>query len=108
MDQPILDAESVGAALDRLYPDAACELRARDAWELLAAAILSARAHDLQVNKVMAVLTEHFTSPQAIARVDHRDLEPVLRHLPLYRQKARALVEAARALARLHGGQVPA
>lgn len=102
------DPARVGEVLDRLWPDAACELRARDPWELLVAAILSARTHDIQVNKVMAVLTEHFASPEALARVDHRDLEPVLRHLPLYPQKARAVVEAARAVVRLHGGKVPA
>jgi endonuclease III len=107
MDRAILEPESIGAELDRLYPDAACELRARDSWELLVAAILSARASDVQVNKVMAVLTEHFTGPEAIARIDHRDLEPVLRHVTLYRQKARAIVEAARAIVRLHHGRVP-
>jgi endonuclease-3 len=108
MDRPILDGDSVGDALDRLYADPACELRGRDAWELLCAAILAERTHDQQVNKVMAVLTEHITSPTAMARLDHRDLEPALRQLPLYRQKARALVEAARAVVRLHGGRVPA
>ncbi len=107
MDRAILDPETIGAELDRLYPDASCELHARDPWELLVAAILSARASDVQVNKVMAVLTEHFTGPEAIARVDHRDLEPVLRHVTLYRQKARAIVEAARAIVRLHHGEVP-
>ncbi len=107
MDQPVLDPGHVGTSLERLYPDAACELRAKDPWELLVAAILSARAHDVQVNKVMAVFTEHFVGPEAVAGVDHRDLEPVLRQVPLFRQKARAIVEAARAIVRLHGGKVP-
>jgi endonuclease III len=104
---PVIEPERVDAALERLYPEASCELLAKDPWELLVAAILSARAHDLQVNKVMAVLTEHFVDPSSFAALDHRDLEPLLRHLPLYRQKARAIVEAARAVLRLHGGQVP-
>jgi endonuclease-3 len=98
---------AVGQALERAYPDARCELQARDPWELLVAAILSARATDFQVNKVMAVLNEHYVGPLAYAELDHRDLERVVRHVPLFRQKARAIVEAARALLRAHHGVVP-
>ncbi|MBA3710693.1 MAG: endonuclease III [Planctomycetes bacterium] len=108
MDRAVIEPEHVGAELERRYPEASCELHARDPWELLVAAILSARASDVQVNKVMAVLTEHFAGPEAIAAIDHRDLQPVLRHVTLYRQKARAIVEAARAIVRLHHGVVPA
>ena len=97
----------ISAALNRAYPDARCELLARDPWELLIAAILSARTTDVQVNKVMAVLTEHYLGPQVIAELDHRELDRVVRHVPLHRQKSRAIVEAARALIRLHNGQVP-
>lgn len=97
----------IGAALQAAYPDAHCELLARDPWELLVAAILSARTTDVQVNKVMAVLTEHYLGPQVIAELDHRELDRVVRHVPLHRQKSRAIVEAARAILRLHNGKVP-
>ena len=100
-------AGQIGKLLGMTYPDARCELLARDPWELLVATILSARTTDVQVNKVMAVLTEHYLGPEAIADLDHRDLSRVIRHVPLYRQKARAIVEAARAIMRLHQGQVP-
>lgn len=101
------DPHLVAAALDRHWPDAACELLARDPWELLVAAILSARTSDVQVNKVMAGLTEHLVGPVGVAIMDHRDLELVIKRVPLYRQKARAIVEAARAIVRHHGGEVP-
>jgi endonuclease-3 len=97
----------VAAVLDRHWPDAACELQARDPWELLVAAILSARATDTQVNKVMAVLNERLVGPAAYAVLAPRELVKALRSLPLYPQKARAVVEAARAVLRRHGGQVP-
>ena len=100
-------ARAVGEALARAYPDARCELLARNPWELLVAAILSARSTDFQVNRVMAVLNEHYVGPAAFAALDHRDLERAVRHVPLFRQKARAIVEAARAVVRLHGGRVP-
>ncbi len=55
MDGGDATAQAVGDALARVYPDARCELLARDPWELLVAAILSARSTDFQVNRVMAV-----------------------------------------------------
>ncbi len=97
----------ISTALQAAYPDARCELLARDPWELLVAAILSARTTDVQVNKVMAVLTEHYLGPAVIAELDHRELDRVVRHVPLHRQKSRAIVEAARAILRLHQGRVP-
>jgi endonuclease-3 len=98
---------AIGRALVAAYPEARCELNARTPWELLVAAILSARATDFQVNKVMAVLNEHYTGPQSFAVLDHRDLQRAVRQVPLFRQKARAIVEAARAVVRLHHGRVP-
>lgn len=96
----------VDRILQALWPDARCELNATDAWTLLVAVILSARTTDVQVNKALAVLSEHLLGVHAYAQLDPREIEPLLRHLPLYRQKARALVEAARAVLR-RGGVVP-
>ncbi len=79
----------------------------RDAWEILLGMILCEGAYQGQVARILAVLTEHIVSPQSLARIDHRDLQSALRQLPLYRQKARAVTEAARALVRIHHGQVP-
>ena len=101
-------ARAVGEALARAYPDARCELLARDPWELLVAAILSARSTDFQVNRVMAVLNEHYVGPAAFAALDHRDLERAVRHVPLFRQKARAIVEAARAVVLGNAFGIPA
>lgn len=102
-----MNSESVGSALAVAYPDARCDLLARDPWELLVATILSVRTHDVQVNKVMAVLTEHFASIEAYAELEQQDLERFVRKVPLYHQKARAIIEAARAIIRHHHGRVP-
>ena len=101
------DATVVDGALAERWPDASCELYARDPWELLVAVILSARTADERVNQVMAVLNEHFTGPEAFADIDPRMLANVIRRVPLYNQKARAIVEAARAVVYQHGGVVP-
>jgi len=100
-------AATVAHVLDTHFPDARCDLNAKDAWELLIAAILSVRATDPQVNKALAVLLEHFASPEALAAADPRHVAPFIRGLPLFQQKARALTEMARRIVRDHGGAVP-
>lgn len=101
------DPDILNAALARSYPGAKCELLVRDPWDLLVAAILSARTSDVQVNRVMAVLCEHFCGPEAYAHLDHRQLAKVICKVPLYQQKARGIVEAARRVISDHAGQVP-
>ena len=89
------------------YPDAACELLAKDPWELLIAVILSARTSDARVNQVMAVLTEHYLGPESYAHMDPHELEPMIKSVPLYQAKARYIVESARMLLQRFDGQVP-
>lgn len=101
------DPASVDRLLAEHWPDAACELQAADPWQLLVAVILSARTSDVRVNQVMAVLNEHYVGPQACADLDPRELENIIRKVPLFRQKARSICEAARAVVYSHGGAVP-
>jgi endonuclease-3 len=101
------DAVVVSAALDERWPEARCELLARDPWELLVAVILSARTADARVNQVMAVLNEHFTGVEAYQDLDPRALGSFLARLPLHRQKARAITEAARYILYRCDGTVP-
>lgn len=100
-------AERVDALLQRHWPEARCELQAATPWELLVAVICSTRAADERVNQIMAVLHEHVLGPATLADADPRDWYPLLRRLPFYKQKARAICEAARAIHYRHGGRVP-
>lgn len=102
------DPTIVARALAEAWPDARCELLAADPWELLVAAILSARCTDERVNQAMAVLNEHVVGPAAYALLAPGELGESLRRLPLHEQKARAIVEAARQVCARHGGRVPA
>lgn len=95
-------------ALRMNWPDARCELLARDPWDLLVAVILSSRTSDERVNQVMAVLTEHFVGPAAYASLDPHELEPMIDRVPFYSQKARSIVESARMIETHYNGEVPA
>jgi len=102
------EAEAVVSLLGRAYPEARCELDADGAWELLVAAICSARTPDARVNEVLPGVRERFAAMHDCAAADRHELEGALRRLPLFRQKARAINEAARYCLRVHGGEVPA
>lgn len=101
------DPDLVGQGLQHRWPEADCDLLARDPWELLVAVILSSRTADERVNQVMAVLAEHFVGPEAYMYLDPRELGHFIRRIPLHRQKARAIIESARHVVHDHHGRVP-
>jgi endonuclease-3 len=98
------------AVLDRLaqaMPDARIELDFGDDLQLLVSVILSAQSTDKGVNKVTPGLFAAFPDAAAYARARPEDLWPHLRTLGLFRNKAKSIVAAARAIVAGHGGRVP-
>lgn len=93
--------------LEVLFPDAECELVHSNAYELLIAVILSAQTTDVAVNKITPALFERFPTPQLLAAADVSEIEPYLRSIGLYRNKARSIQACAQALVEKHGGNVP-
>ncbi|HEY0931116.1 MAG TPA: endonuclease III [Gemmatimonas sp.] len=96
--------------LDRLqatYPDAHCELDHRNAFELLAATILSAQCTDVRVNMVTPALFAQFPDPESLADAPPEAVEEIIRTTGFFRAKAKSLIGMARALVRDHGSEVP-
>ena len=89
------------------YPDAACELDHRNAFELLAATILSAQATDVGVNKATPGLFARFPDPWSLAEVEPEQVEPYVDTIGLFRQKSKSLVGMARMLVDDYDGRVP-
>jgi len=89
------------------YPDAVCELDHRNAYELLAATILSAQSTDARVNIVTPALFARYPTPQALADADPAELEEIIRSTGFFRAKARSLIGMANALVDRFGGEVP-
>ncbi|MDA8337065.1 MAG: endonuclease III [Peptococcaceae bacterium] len=100
-------AVRIVAVLESAYPRAVTALSHRGAFQLLVAVVLSARTTDAQVNKVTPDLFRLYPTAQAMAQADPADLEKLVRHLGLFRVKARHLVEMSRELVRRYGGEVP-
>jgi endonuclease-3 len=93
--------------LEAAMPDAAIELDFGTDLELLVAVILSAQARDVRVNQATPGLFAAFPGAAAYAAARPEDLWPHVRSLGLFRNKARAIVAAARVIQEEHGGRVP-
>lgn len=94
--------------LKAAYPDAHCELDYRNAFELLAATILSAQCTDVRVNLVTPELFRRWPDPAALAAAEQSQVETVIRSTGFFRNKAKSLIGMARALVADHGAEVPA
>jgi len=89
------------------YPDAVCELDHRDAFELLAATILSAQSTDVRVNIVTPQLFARYPTPFDLAAADPEQLEEVIRTTGFFRSKAKSLIGMATGVTERFGGEVP-
>jgi endonuclease III len=89
------------------YPDARCELDHRNAYELLAATILSAQCTDARVNQVTPVLFAKYPTPEDLAHAQPGDVEEIIRSTGFYNNKTRSLLGMAQALVERYGGEVP-
>jgi endonuclease-3 len=100
-------AEAILAALKDRYPDAHCELDWSKPHELLFATILSAQCTDVAVNKATPALFRRFPTPADYAATTPEAIEPFVKSLGFFRQKAKSLHATAQALLERHGGEVP-
>ncbi len=100
-------SETIVNELEKLYPDAHCELNYRNDFELLIAVSLSAQTTDERVNSVTPVLFEKYPDAYTLAKADLSDVETIIRPIGLYRNKARNIVSIATQLIQLHDGKVP-
>jgi endonuclease-3 len=99
-----------GEIMDRLaraMPDVRIALHYGSDFELLVAVILSAQSTDAGVNRATPALFAAFPDTAAFARAEPEDLWPHVKRVGLYRNKAKAIVAAARAIVAGHGGKVP-
>ncbi len=100
-------ATAILAALRRRHPDARCELEADSPHELLVATILSAQATDVGVNKATPSLFAAFPNPEDYAAATPAKIEPHLRTLNFWRNKAKSVHGAMTIVSQRHGGKVP-
>ncbi len=94
--------------LRETYPDARYELDWENPLQLLVATILAAQCTDERVNAVTPALFAKYRDAEAFARAELTELEEAVRPTGFYRNKAKAIRDACRALVEQFGGEVPA
>lgn len=99
--------QAILAELRKSYPDAKTELSHRNPFELLVSTILSAQATDKSVNAASPALFARYPDAPTMAQATPEELEPYIRSIGLYRNKAKNCVATARALSERFGGRVP-
>lgn len=98
---PILDA------LAAAYPEACCQLKHENPFQLLVATILSAQSTDQKVNQVTASLFREYPSPEKMLELSQAELEGRIKSIGLNKTKARNILETCRILIEKYGGKVP-
>lgn len=99
--------ERILKELDKLYPNVTCALHHSNAWELLAATILSAQCTDERVNKVTPGLFKKYPTVAAMAAASQDELAQDIRSTGFFNNKAKSLIGAAKKLMADHKGEVP-
>lgn len=94
--------------MDRMFPDAHCELVHDNPFELTIATLLSAQCTDVLVNKVTKNLFQKYKTPEDYLAVPLEELQNDIRSIGLFRGKASNIQKLSQRLLEVYGGEVPA
>lgn len=93
--------------IGELFPDAHCELRHSNPFELTIAVLLSAQCTDETVNKVTLDLFQKYKRPEDYLAVPLEELEQDIRRIGLFRNKASNIQKLCRLLLDKFDGEIP-
>lgn len=101
------EAKEILEILDKIFPDAKCELNYTTPFELLVAVILSAQCTDKRVNRVTEGLFKQYFEPRQFADLSVEELSKYIFSCGFYKNKAEAIIDASKALVEKYNGEVP-
>lgn len=93
--------------IEKIFPDAKCELYHENDFQLVVAVILSAQTTDASVNRVTPALFKRYPSAEDLANADIEDVESYIRTIGLYHAKAKNIISMAKDLEERFRGVVP-
>lgn len=100
-------AERILEVLKRAYPEVECALHHENAYELLAATILSAQCTDERVNMVTPNLFRAYPRARDLAEAELDDVIAIIRSTGFFNNKAKSLIGMASRVTEEYGGTVP-
>ena len=92
--------------LDKLYPNAKCELKHTSHFQLLVAVVLSAQTTDEKVNSVTKQLFSKYPNAEKLSKANIKDVERIIKPIGLYKNKAKNIVGLSKILVKDYKGKV--
>ena len=93
--------------LDKLYPNAHCELNYNKDYELLIAIVLSAQTTDKRVNKVTEVLFKKYKNLKELSEAPIEEIEDIIREIGTFKKKSIFIKEISKKLLEDQNETVP-
>ncbi len=93
--------------LDQAYPQAACELKHSNPFQLVISTILSAQCTDVRVNQVTEMLYKKYPDAKSFACANPAELEKDIRPTGFFRNKTRSIIGASKSIVEKFSGEVP-
>ena len=106
-NERVARAAKIVAYLKRVYPKPKSELTHTTDFQFVAAVILSAQCTDKAVNKLTDSLWERYTTPADFANASPARFTNEISSVSFFRNKAKAIIGAAREIEAQYGGRVP-
>ncbi|HJL19715.1 MAG TPA: endonuclease III [Sandaracinaceae bacterium LLY-WYZ-13_1] len=100
-------AKDVHKRLRKAIPSPRVELDHDGPWQLLVATILAAQSTDKKINEVTPALFAAYPTPEALGYAAKEDVERLVKPTGFFRNKAKAIMGASRAIADDFDGEVP-
>jgi endonuclease-3 len=102
-----LRAKKIYSGLNKLYPNAHCELDFKNPLQLLVATILAAQCTDKRVNTVTPALFRKYKKAEDFASAKKSELEELIHPTGFYKNKAASIIGMARKVCDEFGGKIP-
>jgi endonuclease III len=103
----VLRARKIVVYLKKHYPAPRTELAYKNPMQLVAAVMLSAQTTDKMVNRVTETLWKKYKGAKDFASADLATFTKEISSLSFFRNKAKAIIGAAKLIEKEHGGKVP-
>lgn len=100
-------AKRVVAFLKKKYPSPKTELNYNTPFQLVVAVLMSAQCTDKVVNRVTEQLFKKYKTPKDFAKADLATLTKEISSVTFFRNKAKAIIGAAKIVEKEFGGKVP-
>ncbi len=106
-EERVLRAKKIVAYLKKMYPTPSSELAYKTPFQFVVAVILSAQCTDKAVNKLTAMLFKKYKTPRDFAKAESATFTKEISSVPFFRNKAKAIIGAAKMIEEKFGGKVP-